>query len=467
MSLNFSSLKNAVSPRKAPEPAAKPAPDPEIVVGLDIGTTKICAVVGRRNEHNKVDILGMGSAVSQGVNRGTVANIELTVQSIKQAVAEASARSGVDIRVVNVGIAGQHIRSHQQRNMMTRQSRETEISKADVNRLLQEMYRVPQQAGYEIIHVLPQDYTVDGEKDITNPAGMSGITLEGMFHVITGSVGAIMNIKRCVELSGLLINGLTLEPLASAEAVLGQDEKDAGVVLVDIGGGTTDIAIFHQNIIRHTAVIPLGGNIITQDIREGCSVLFDQAEALKVRFGSALAHESMANEVVSIPGIRGRDPKEISLLTLANIINARVKEIIQHVQYEIRSSGYEKRLSAGIVLTGGGARLKNIKHLFSLMTGMEACVGDSNGHLSQAPDLIKSPVYATVCGLVLTSLSKIDADERTKNGPGNSVPISESGNDDESARTPVREGLLDRLLSALPGLFIDPELGSKNGPHRG
>ncbi|MFM9061058.1 MAG: cell division protein FtsA, partial [Bacteroidota bacterium] len=252
MSINFPGFKSNPAPSKNPEPAT--SPEPEIVVGLDIGTTKICAVVGRRNEHHKVDILGMGSAVSHGVNRGTVANIELTVQSIKQAVAEASEKSGVDIRVVNVGIAGQHIRSHQQRNMMTRQSRETEISKADVNRLLQEMYRVPQQAGYEIIHVLPQDYTVDGEKDITNPVGMSGITLEGMFHVITGSLGAILNIKRCVELAGLQINGLTLEPLASSEAVLSQDEKDAGVVLVDIGGGTTDVAIFYQNIIRHTAV---------------------------------------------------------------------------------------------------------------------------------------------------------------------------------------------------------------------
>ena len=214
-------------------------------------------------------------------------------------------------------------------------------------------------------------------------------------------------------------------------------------------------------------MIPLGGNIITQDIREGCSVLFDQAEALKVRFGSALAHESMANEVVSIPGIRGRDPKEISLLTLANIINARVKEIIQHVQYEIRSSGYEKRLSAGIVLTGGGARLKNIKHLFSLMTGMEACIGDSNGHLSQAPEVIKSPVYATVCGLVLTSLAKLDAEEKTKNGLGNSVSTAQGNGEGESESTPVREGLLDRLLSALPGIFIDPELGSKNSSNRG
>jgi len=283
MPLNFPTFRTSstVQPAPAESPAAQ-TPELPLVVGLDIGTTKICAVVARRNENGKVDILGMGKAVSHGVNRGTVANIELTVKSITEAVTEATASSGVDIGTVNVGIAGQHIRSHQQRNMLTRQDTQTEISLEDVNRLRNEIFRVPQQAGYEIINVLAQDYIVDGEKDITNPVGMSGITLEGMFHVITGSVGAIMNIKRCVEKANLEIEGLTLEPLASAQAVLGEDEKEAGVVLVDIGGGTTDVAIFHQNIIRHTAVIPLGGNVITHDIQEGCSVLFDQAEVKKV-----------------------------------------------------------------------------------------------------------------------------------------------------------------------------------------
>jgi cell division protein FtsA len=455
MSLNFHSLKHALQA----QPKAAPVPEPELFVGLDIGTTKICAVVARRNEFGKVDILGTGKAVSQGVNRGTVANIDLTVQSIKQAVAEAEDHAGVDIGVVNVGIAGQHIRSHQQRNMMTRQSNHQEISNDDVDRLRREMYRVTQQAGYEIIHVLPQDYIVDGEKDILNPVGMCGVTLEGMFHVITGSVGAIKNIKRCVELAGLRINGLTLEPLASAEAVLDEKEKDAGVVLVDIGGGTTDIAIFHQGIIRHTAVIPLGGNIITQDIREGCSVLFEQAETLKVKFGSAVAHSSMANEVVSIPGIRGREPREVSLLTLANIINARIREIIQHVQYEIRNSGYEKKLSAGIVLTGGGSQLRNIKHLFSVLTGLEARTGDSNEHLGQAADALKSPVYATVVGLVLTTLAEKDYQQQlTRKDPSAPTGSENQGKAPRINPNAPREGLLKKLLEQLNTFMDDPDL---------
>lgn len=463
MPINFPNFRSASGTQNSPMETVEPqSPELPIVVGLDIGTTKICAVVARRNENGKVDILGMGKAVSNGVNRGTVANIELTVNSITAAVTEAAAASGVDIGTVNVGIAGQHIRSHQQRNMLTRHDRQTEISKEDVDRLRKEIFRVPQQAGYEIINVLAQDYIVDGEKDITNPVGMSGITLEGMFHVITGYVGAIMNIKRCVEKADLEIEGLTLEPLASAQAVLGDDEKEAGVVLVDIGGGTTDVAIFHQNIIRHTAVIPLGGNVITHDIQEGCSVLFDQAEALKVKFGSAVVYGNMANEVVSIPGLRGREPREVSVQTLANIITARVKEIIQHVQFEIRNSGYEKRLSAGIVLTGGGAQLRNIKHLFSVLTGLEARIGDTREHLGIAPEEFKSPVYATVAGLVLTSLAEMDYHDKVRKEPAKASGISVSVPPETSTGRVVSEGLLGRLLRGLGGMLADPDLNQAN-----
>jgi cell division protein FtsA len=459
MSLSFPKFRSAANPRlPKPEISQDQVAEFPLVVGLDIGTTKICAVVARRNENGKVDILGMGKAVSHGVNRGTVANIELTVKSITKAVEEAAAESGVDIGTVNVGIAGQHIRSHQQRNMLTRHDRQTEISHEDVDRLRLEIFRVPQQAGYEIINVMAQDYIVDGERDITNPVGMCGITLEGMFHVITGSVGAIMNIKRCVEKSNLEIDGLTLEPLASAQAVLGDDEKEAGVVLVDIGGGTTDVAIFHQNIIRHTAVIPLGGNVITHDIQEGCSVLFDQAEALKVRFGSAVAHNNMSNEVVSIPGLRGREPREVSVFTLASIITARVKEIIQHVQYEIRSSGYEKRLSAGIVLTGGGAQLRNIKHLFSVLTGLEARIGDSREHLGIASEEMKSPVYATVAGLVLTSLAEIDYKEKVRRKVSGESKVTPKKQPEQHPNPVVAHGLIERLLKGLGGMLSDPDL---------
>lgn len=463
MPLNFPAFRTSstLQPAPAESPAAQ-IPELPLVVGLDIGTTKICAVVARRNENGKVDILGMGKAVSHGVNRGTVANIELTVKSITEAITEAAASSGVDIGTVNVGIAGQHIRSHQQRNMLTRHNTQTEISLEDVDRLRNEIFRVPQQAGYEIINVLAQDYIVDGEKDITNPVGMSGITLEGMFHVITGSVGAIMNIKRCVEKANLEIEGLTLEPLASAQAVLGEDEKEAGVVLVDIGGGTTDIAIFHQNIIRHTAVIPLGGNVITHDIQEGCSVLFDQAEALKTRFGSAVVASNMANEVVSIPGLRGREPREVSVHTLASIISARVKEIIQHVHFEIRNSGYEKRLSAGIVLTGGGAQLPNIKLLFSVLTGLEARIGDSREHLCNASEEMKSPIYATVAGLVLTSLADLDYREKTRVQPDEDIEATTPQQPTPSPSQEVPKGLLNRLLTGLGGILSDPDLNQNS-----
>jgi cell division protein FtsA len=384
----------------------------EIIVGLDIGTTKIVAIVGTKNEFGKLEIMGMGKAESLGVSRGVVSNIEKTVDAIRKAIKEAEEESGVDIRVVNVGIAGQHIQSHQHRNMMTRQSTEDEIGQIDIDRLVDMMYRIPQQPGYEIIHVLPQEYIVDNEVGIKDPIGMSGIRLEANFHIITGQVTAANNLNKCVVKAGLEVADLILEPLASSEAVLSDEEKEAGVVLVDIGGGTTDIAIFQDGIIRHTAVIPFGGNIITDDIKEGCTVLKQQAELLKIRFGSALASETQDNEIVSIPGLRGRDPKEISVKNLANIIQARVEEIIEMVHYEIKASGFEKKLIAGIVLTGGGALLKNIRPLVEYMTGMDVRIGTPNEHLASADSEVKSPMYATSVGLVLMGFQRSDRQAR-------------------------------------------------------
>ncbi len=384
----------------------------EIIVGLDIGTTKIVAIVGRKNEYGKVEVLGMGKAESLGVSRGVVSNIEKTVDAIRKAIREAEEESGVDIRVVNVGIAGQHIQSHQHRNMMTRQSTEDEIGQIDIDRLVDMMYRIPQQPGYEIIHVLPQEYIVDNEVGIKDPIGMSGIRLEANFHIITGQVTAANNLNKCVVKAGLEVADLILEPLASSEAVLNDEEKEAGVVLVDIGGGTTDIAIFQDGIIRHTAVIPFGGNIITEDIKEGCTVLKQQAELLKIRFGSALASETQDNEIVSIPGLRGRDPKEISVKNLANIIQARIEEIVEMVHYEIKASGFEKKLIAGIVLTGGGAQLKNLRPLVEYMTGMDVRIGTPNEHLAKGDSEIKSPMYATGIGLVLMGFQRSDKQAR-------------------------------------------------------
>ena len=384
----------------------------QVIVGLDIGTTKIACFVGTKNEHGKIEILSMGKSDSLGVSRGMVSNIEKTVQSIKLAVAEAQSRVDGEliIRTVNVGIAGQHIKSLQHRGIYTRNHVENEISQKDIDALIDDMYRLVMQPGEEIIHVLPQEYIVDSEQGIKDPIGMSGVRLEANFHIITGHVAAAMNINKCVQRAGLEVKETILEPLASAEAVLSQEEKEAGIVLVDIGGGTTDLAIFHEGIIRHTAVIPFGGNVITDDIKEGCTIMKNQAEKLKMKFGSALASESQDTEIVCIPGLRGREPKEISVRNLASIIQARMEEIIEHVYYEIRNSGYEKKLIGGIVVTGGGAQLKHVTQLFEYITGMDTRIGYPTEHLGSSNSIenLTSPMYSTGIGLVLKGFEAVE-----------------------------------------------------------
>ncbi|MFY0653848.1 MAG: cell division protein FtsA [Cyclobacteriaceae bacterium] len=383
--------------------------DQQIIVGLDIGTTKICAIVGRKNEYGKLEVLGMGKAVSDGVIRGIVTNIDKTINSIKKAVALAEEQSGIDIGVVNVGIAGQHIRSSVHHGSIIRDSIDDEITVEDVNRLTNDMYKIVIPPGSQIIHVMPQDYIVDYEDGIKDPVGMSGIRLEADFHVITAQTNAINNINKCVRRAGLEIDNLVLEPLASSLAVLSDEEKEAGVCLVDIGGGTTDIAIFHENIIRHTSVIPFGGNIITNDIKDGCNVLNSQAELLKTRFGQALAEMANANEIVSIPGLKNREPKEISIKNLASIIEARMEEIIEMVHTKIITSGFENKLAGGIVVTGGGSQLVSLKQLFEYMTGLDVRVGYPNEHLGKSKsDSVKSPMFATSVGLVLCGYKALD-----------------------------------------------------------
>ncbi len=378
-----------------------------IIVGLDIGTTKIAVIVGRKNEFGKIDILGYGKVPSIGVKRGVVANIDNTVQSIKDAVAEAALKSGVDIKYVNVGIAGQHIKSLQHRGSMIREDSETEISQQDIDKLCNSMYNLNMNPGEEILDVIPQEFSIDGEHGILTPKGMIGSSLEANFHIIIGQTAAAKNIYKCVRKAGLEVVELIIEPMASAEAVLSEEEKEAGVVLVDIGGGTSDIAIFHAGIIRHTAVIPLGGEIISDDIKEGCSIIKKHAEELKVKFGSALARENREEEIVAIPGLRGRTPKEISLKNLASIIQARMEEIIEHIYYEIKNSGYEKKLIGGIVLTGGGAQLKHIAQLTEFMTGLDTRIGYPNEHLSsEAEAEMASPMFATGVGLVIEGIGR-------------------------------------------------------------
>ncbi|QTN37798.1 cell division protein FtsA [Cryomorphaceae bacterium] len=377
----------------------------EIAVGLDIGTTKIVAMVGRRNEYGKVEVLGLGKAKSLGVQRGVVSNIVQTIESIQHAITEAEATSGVKIKEVVVGIAGQHIRSLQHSDYITRDNPDEVIGDKDIKDLIDNVHKLVMLPGEEIIHVLPQEYKVDGQAEIKEPRGMYGGRLEANFHIVVGQVSAIRNIGRCVKNSELEVGGITLEPLASADAVLSDEEKEAGVVLVDIGGGTTDVAIFKDGIIRHTAVIPFGGNVITEDIKEGCSIIEKQAEQLKIKFGSAWPGENKDNEIVSIPGLRGREPKEISLKNLSRIIHARVVEIVEQVHLEIKNYGYEdrkKKLIAGIVLTGGGAQLKHIKQLVEYVTGMDTRIGYPNEHLAkESGEDLSSPLFATAVGLVM------------------------------------------------------------------
>jgi len=390
--------------------------DDKLVVGLDIGTTKICAIVGRKNEYGKLEVLGMGKAVSDGVIRGIVTNIEKTVHAIEKAVQDAEKQSGIDIRVVNVGIAGQHIRSSIHHGSITRQSNDDEITVEDINHLTNDMYRIVTPPGSEIIHVMPQDYIVDYEEGIKDPVGMSGVKLEADFHVITAQTNAINNINKCVRRAGLDIENLILEPLSSSLAVLSEEEKEAGICLVDIGGGTTDVAIFYDNIIRHTAVIPFGGNIITSDIKQGCMVMNHQAELLKTRFGKAIAEEANPNEIVSIPGLRNRPPKEISVKNLSHIIEARMEEIVELVHREIITSGFEGKLAGGIVLTGGGSQLSGIRQLVEYMTGMDARIGYPNEHLGKSKtDEVKTPMYATSIGLVLSGYWALDDRENRYN----------------------------------------------------
>jgi len=427
-------------------------------VGLDIGTTKIVALVGQKNEFNKVEILGVGKSKSLGVHRGVVNNITQTIQSIQQAVDDANTNSGLQISDVVVGIAGQHIRSIQHSDYITRENPESVIDEEDIQRLIQQVYKLVMLPGEEIIHVLPQEYKVDGQGEIKEPIGMHGGRLEANFHVVVGQVSSIKNIGRCIKSAGLNMANITLEPLASSEAVLSYEEKEAGVALIDIGGGTTDLAIFKDGIIRHTAVIPFGGNVISEDIKEGCSIIEKQAELLKIKFGSAWPGENRDTEIVSIPGLQGRDPKEISLKTLSKIINARVVEIIEQVFLEIKNYGHndqKKKLIAGIVLTGGGSQLKHLKQLVEYITGMDTRVGYPSEHLAgNTQEAVSSPLFATSVGLLMNALEEAPAG-RTTEDTAEVVPTELSS--EERATVDVsqqRKSILDRFGEKLKE-FLD------------
>ena len=377
-----------------------PRPDGErLVVGVDIGTTKICAVVASQDAGGRINIRGVGVAESDGLNRGVVVNIDKTVEAVKKAIGEAERAAGVTTQSVIVGIAGDHIQSFQSRGVITVSG--GEIDRDDVRRLLEDTRHVAMPADREILHVLPQEFIVDGQDGVADPIGMSGVRLEANVHIITGLVSAAKNVYRCIEKAGYRVDDIVLEPLASSHAVLHDDEKEVGVVLVDIGGGTTDIAIFEDKTIRHTAVVAVAGNKVTDDLRKGLGILHDQAERLKQQFGVALADMVTDDREITIPGIGGRPDKSISQSTLAQIIQPRLEEILEIVAIEVKRSGYGRHLSAGVVLTGGGALIPGTAELAADILGLEARVGRPLGLAGGLVEEVNNPKYATGVGLVL------------------------------------------------------------------
>lgn len=383
----------------------------DIIVGLDIGTTKIACFIGRRADGDKVKIVGFGKTDSKGVERGVVRNIKDTSKSIMKAVQTASEQAGLEVTEVYVGIAGQHIKSQQNMGTVVIPAEQRLIKQEDVDRLIEEQHNMMLNPGEEIIHIFPQNFVVDGEElspDV-NPVGVSGKQLKSSFHIVTGNTINLRNIHDSVERAGLRIKGVVLEPIASALAVLDDDDREAGVALVDIGGGTTDIAIFKESIIRHTTVLPLAGNIITNDIKDECKIMRPQAETLKTRFGCCLPQNVSENDIISIPGLHTQPAREISMRTLAGIIKARTETLLEQVDFEIEKSQLKKDIFSGIVLTGGGAQLRNIKELTEYITGIDTRVGLPDAHLDKNtdPEIINT-MYATGIGLVLHGFYEID-----------------------------------------------------------
>jgi len=426
-----------------------------LIAAIDIGTTKVVAIIGKRKENGRIEILGISKTPSTGIKRGVVQNIDETVNAITRTMEEVQTYSGAIFSDVFVGIAGQHIKTIRNRGYINRNSYEDEITRKDIDDLIKEMYNISIDVGEEIIHVLPQNFIVDNETGIKNPVGMLGRRVEANFHIVIGQITSARNIGKCISKAGLKLNELILEPLASSAAVLTADEKEAGVALVDIGGGTTDVAVYYDDIIRHTAVIPFGGDVVTKDIKEGCSILQRQAELLKIQYGSALGDIARDDEVVSIPGISGREPKEISLKSLAYIIQSRMEEILNAVLYEIENSGYYERLSAGIVITGGGALLKDLPQLVKFITGMDVRLGYPSELLaSESVDDVNNPMFSTSVGLILKGWEFLEQnrDENEGNQESNEDDTEETEDNEEKDEIQNR-GFIGRLKQAFNDIF--------------
>jgi cell division protein FtsA len=375
-----------------------------IVVGLDIGTTKVCAVVAGVDDHGRVNILGIGRAVSEGITRGVVTHIDRTTHAIQQAIAEAESRSGVSIQSVVAGIAGDHIQSFQSRGVVGISGPDHEVTQADIDRLIEDTKRVALPTDRKIIHVIPQEFIIDGQDGVYDPLGISGVRMEARVHIITGLVSAAENIYKCIRKAGLQISDLVLEPLASSYAVLDDDEKEVGIALLDIGGGTTDLAVFEERTIRHTAVIGIAGKKVTDDIRKGLGILNDQAERLKRDYGCAYLPALADADPITLPGVGGRPPIEIDREDLARIVQSRMEEILEIAAMEIKRSGYSKHLSGGVVLTGGGALIHGTADLAREVLGLPVKIGIPTGFAGGLVKEIENPAYATAVGLVYYGL---------------------------------------------------------------
>ncbi len=413
-----------------------------IIVGLDIGTTKIAVIAGRKNEFGKLEIVGFGKANSNGVKHGQVLNIDETIKAIRTALDNCFASNPeLDFKDVYVGIAGHHIKSLQTRGDIVRQSTDEEISQREIDQLIADQYKTYIPAGDQIIDVIPQEFTVDNFQNIPNPIGYGGVKVGANFHIITGDKNAIRNINRSVEKSGLYTKDLVLQPLASSAAVMAQEDLEAGVAIVDIGGGTTDLAVFYEGILKHTAVIPFAGENITADIKKGLGVLHTQAEQMKVQFGSALANEAKANAFITIPGLRGMPAKEISVKNLANIIQARMNEILDFVSYHLKQVGLEnKSLNGGVVLTGGGSQLKHLKQLTEYATGLPARIGFPNEHLAAGHiEELARPTYSTCIGLILKGYDDYEHNKKSFESNYKKVEIPEALKRAETKVTTIEE----------------------------
>lgn len=371
-----------------------------IIAGLDLGTTKVCAVIAEVVDNGAINVLGFGVAPSEGLNKGLVSNIGKTAEAIKEAVKIASNRAGLEITCVNVGVAGEHITSIRHRNYVTINNEDNEITQADLERLEADVRTIRIPSDKQILHIIPEEYTVDYQTGIESPIGMSGSRLEATNHIVLASIPAISNIRKSVERAGIRVQSYILQPIASSSSVLEDNEKDLGVVLIDIGGGTTDIAIFHNKAIKHSKVIGIAGNQVTNDIRESLGIITDDAEKLKKDYGYATEGSIIKDEDILIRGVGARGNSKIPVSLLTQIVSLRMRELFSLIDNDIRNSGYKNKVKAGIVLTGGGSLLKGCIELAEEVFGLPARIGVPQNLGSGLSNEIESPEFATVAGLV-------------------------------------------------------------------